>query len=159
MQNGIIKELVNYNTYDALQNSAKIWFMLSPQIISNCWKKTGIFLPNNEDEDVFKDDFIFNENTLISLFPKGDLNAQEYIHIEDKAAEGELTDNEIIDTILNVDREEEHIMDKIEFVLILEKVSLVEAENAIDKIIRFLYEQEVEFGKQDNIQDYFNDNI
>ena|SRR6266487_1933156 len=132
--------------------------------------------------------FSFNEDDeelerLISLLPIGDLNAREYIHIEDKAAEGGLTDDEIIDAILNVDREEEHVMDEIEFVPVLEKVSPVEAENAVDKIIRFLYEQEAEFGevsnelknlkglhrrikvlvgnnlKQGNIQDYFNDNI
>jgi len=129
--------------------------------------------------------FSFNEDDeelerLISLLPKDDLNAQEYIHIEDKAAEGGFTDDEIIDAILNVDREEEHVMDEIEFV---PKVSPVEAENAVDKIIRFLCEQEAEFGevsnelkilkglhrrikvlvgnnlKQCNIQDYFNDNI
>jgi len=74
-------------------------------------------------------------------------------------------------------------MDEIEFVPVLEKVSPVEAEKAVDKITRFLYEQEVAFGevnnelkilkglhrrikvlvenslKQVNIQDYFNNNI
>ncbi|CAI2178330.1 20303_t:CDS:2, partial [Funneliformis geosporum] len=119
---------------------------------------------NEDDEELER---------LISLLPKGDLNTQEYIHIKDKAAEGGLTDDEIIDAILNTKL----------FVPVLEKVSLVEAENAVDKIIRFLYEQAAKFGKvsnelknlkglhrrikvlvgnnlkQGNIQDYFNDNI
>ena len=74
-------------------------------------------------------------------------------------------------------------MDEIEFVPVLEKVSPVEAEKAVNKITRFLYKQEVAFGevnnelkilkglhrqirvlvgnslKQVNIQDYFNNNI
>ncbi len=98
-------------------------------------------------------------------------------------AEGGLTDDEIIDAVLNANKKEEPIIDEIEFTLILEKVSSIEAKKAIDKIIRFLYKQEVEFGevsdelkilkrldkrikvlvvnslKQVNIQDYFNSNI
>jgi len=132
--------------------------------------------------------FSFNEDDeelerLIALFPEGDLNAREYIHIEDEMAEGGLTDDEIVDAVLNANKEEEPITDEIEFTPVLEKVSSVEAKKAIDKIIRFLYEQEAEFGevsdelkilkrldkrikvlvvnslKQVNIQDYFNSNI
>ena len=55
-------------------------------------------------------------------------------------SEGGLTDTEIINTILNADKEEDHMMDKIDFTSILEKVSLMEAEEAVDKIMRFLYE-------------------
>src|SRR3989337_2224660 len=62
-------------------------------------------------------------------------------------AEGRLTDDEIVDAILNTNKEEEPITDEIEFTPVLEKVSSVEAKKAIDKIIRFLYEQEVEFGE------------
>jgi hypothetical protein len=51
MQDGIVEELVNYTIYDALQNAAKAWSMVSPQTISTCWKKTGILPPNNEIED------------------------------------------------------------------------------------------------------------
>ncbi|CAG8736290.1 12859_t:CDS:1, partial [Funneliformis mosseae] len=46
-----------------------------------------------------------------------------------KAAEDGLTDDEIINAILNVDIKEKHVMDEIEFVSVLEKVSSVEAEN------------------------------
>ena len=55
-------------------------------------------------------------------------------------SEGGLTDTEIINTILNADKEEDHMMDEIDFTPILEKVSLMEAEEAVDKIMRFLYE-------------------
>ncbi|CAI2180986.1 11289_t:CDS:1, partial [Funneliformis geosporum] len=54
-------------------------------------------------------------------------------------AEGRLTDDKIVDTVLNVNKEEEPITDEIEFTSVLEKVSSVEAKKAIDKIIRFLY--------------------
>ncbi|CAG8637853.1 1535_t:CDS:2, partial [Funneliformis mosseae] len=80
---------------------------------------------NNEDEDVFEDDFIFDED----IFNEDDEELERLI------------------SLLPKDREEEHVMDEIEFVPVLEKVSPVEAENAVDKIIRFLYEQEAEFGE------------
>ncbi|CAB4389293.1 unnamed protein product [Rhizophagus irregularis] len=187
VQDGFVKELANYSIYDALQNSAEAWSMVSSQTISNCWKKTGILPPNNED--IFDDDLIFDDlneedeelERLIALLPEGDLNAREYIDIEDEMAEGRLTDDEIVDTILNADKEEEPVVDEIdEMIPELEKVSPIEAKNAVDKIMRFLYEQETEFGevsnelkilkglhkrikvlvvnnlKQVNIQDYFN---
>ncbi|CAB5386425.1 unnamed protein product [Rhizophagus irregularis] len=187
VQDGFVKELANYSIYDALQNSAEAWSMVSSQTISNCWKKTGILPPNNED--IFDDDLIFDDlneedeelERLIALLPKGDLNAREYIDIEDEMAEGGLTDDEIVDTILNADKEEEPVVNEIdEMIPELEKVSPIEAKNAVDKIMRFLYEQETEFGevsnelkilkglhkrikvlvvnnlKQVNIQDYFN---
>ncbi|CAG8632225.1 5486_t:CDS:2 [Funneliformis mosseae] len=54
-----------------------------------------------------------------------------------------------VDIILNANKkkEEELMEDEIEITPILEKVSLVETKKAIYKIIRFLYEQEVEFGE------------
>ncbi len=87
---------------------------------------------------------------LISQLPKSDLNrlnAYEYIHIEDEIPEGGLTDEEIVDTILNADREDEIMMDEVEFTPVLEKVSPVAAEKAINETMRFLYEQELEFGE------------
>ncbi|CAB4425968.1 unnamed protein product [Rhizophagus irregularis] len=190
VQDGLVSELADYSIYDALQNSAEAWSMVSSQTISNCWKKTGILPLNNED--TFDDDLIFDDlndedeelEKLIALLPESDLNAQEYINIEDEMAEGGLTDDEIIDAILNANKEEEPIADGIdEIILVLEKVSPVEAKKAMDKIIRFLYEQEAEFGevsdelkilkelqrrikisvinnlKQVNIQDYFSNNV
>ncbi len=96
--------------------------------------------------------FSFNEDDeelerLIALFPEGDLNTQEYIYIEDEMAEGGLTDDEIIDAVLNANKKEEPIIDEIKFMPVLEKVSSVKAKKAIDKIIRFLYKQEVKFDK------------
>ncbi|CAG8552585.1 7722_t:CDS:2 [Funneliformis mosseae] len=111
--------------------------------------ETGLFW-KMEPSKVLAHGPIFDDEELerlISLLPKGDLNAREYIHIEDKAAEGGLTDDKIIDAILNVDREEEHVMDEIEFVPILEKVSPVEAENAVDKIIRFYMSKRRNLGR------------
>lgn len=83
---------------------------------------------------------------LIFQLPQGDLDAYEYLHIDDEIPEGGLTDREIIDAILNINKEEEHIMDEDDSAPILEKVSLMEAESATDKMMRFLYEQGPKFG-------------
>src|ERR1043165_7957872 len=58
--------------------------------------------------------------------------------------EGGLTDEEIIDTVLNTNKEKENI-DDVEF--ISEKVSPAKAEKSINEIMRFLHEQESEFGE------------
>lgn len=85
---------------------------------------------------------------LIALLPKGDLNAKEYIYIEDEMEEGGLTDEEIIDAVLNANKEEENVVDdETDLTPVLEKVSPAEADKSIDKIMRFLYEQELEFGE------------
>ncbi len=83
---------------------------------------------------------------LISQLSKSDLSVYEYLHIEDEMPEGGLTDFEIIDTIRNANKEEEDIMNETEFTPILEKVNPTDAEKAIDKTIKFLYEQGPEFG-------------
>ena len=55
VQDGVVEELADYTIYDALQNAAEAWSMVSSQTISNCWKKTGILPPNNEIEETPKD--------------------------------------------------------------------------------------------------------
>ncbi|UZO04719.1 uncharacterized protein OCT59_025090 [Rhizophagus irregularis] len=152
---GIVEELADYTIYDALQNAAEAWSMVTSQTISNCWKKTGI-LPQSDEFEEFSDDndsvlsdsfdIEINElEVLISQFSKSDLNAYEYLHIEDEIPEGGLTDHEIVDTIRNANREEENVVDEIELTHIMEKINLTEVEKAIDKTIRFLYKQGPEF--------------
>ncbi|CAB5335074.1 unnamed protein product [Rhizophagus irregularis] len=130
---------------------------LSSQTISNCWKKTGILPPSiNETGEFPNNDSAFSDDSfdmdideleaLISQLPNSDLNAYEYLHVEDEMLEGGLTDFEIVDTIRNADKEEEDMMDETEFTPISEKVSPTDAEKAIDKTIKFLYEQGPEFG-------------
>ncbi|CAG8767248.1 21022_t:CDS:2, partial [Rhizophagus irregularis] len=157
VQDGIVEELADYTIYDALQNAAEAWSMVTSQTISNCWKKTGILPQSDEFEELSDDndsvlsdsfDIEINElEVLISQFPKSDLNAYEYLHIEDEIPEGGLTDHEIVDTIRNANREEENVVDEIELTHIMEKISPTEVEKAIDKTIRFLYEQGPEFGE------------
>ncbi|CAG8691713.1 12705_t:CDS:2, partial [Funneliformis mosseae] len=72
---------------------------------------------------------------LLQLSEK-DLNAYEYIHIEDEISESGLTDDEIVDTVLNINKERKNI-DEIEFIPILEKVSPTEAEKFISETMRF----------------------
>ncbi|GBC35308.2 CENP-B homolog protein 2-like [Rhizophagus irregularis DAOM 181602=DAOM 197198] len=157
VQDGIVEELADYTIYDALQNAAEAWSMVTSQTISNCWKKTGILPQSDEFEELSDDndsvlsdsfDIEINElEVLISQFPKSDLNTYEYLHIEDEIPEGGLTDHEIVDTIRNANREEENVVDEIELTHIIEKISPTEVEKTIDKTIRFLYEQGPEFGK------------
>ena len=42
LQNSIVQELADYNIYDALLNAAEAWSMVSPETITNCWRKTNI---------------------------------------------------------------------------------------------------------------------
>ncbi|CAB5358695.1 unnamed protein product [Rhizophagus irregularis] len=157
VQDSIVEELADYTIYDALQNAAEAWSIVSSQTISNCWKKTGILPPSINETGEFPDnDSAFSDDSfdmdideleaLISQLPNSDLNAYEYLHVEDEMPKGGLTDFEIVDTIRNADKEEEDMMDETEFTPISEKVSPTDAEKAIDKTIKFLYEQRPEFG-------------
>ncbi|CAB4446908.1 unnamed protein product [Rhizophagus irregularis] len=92
--------------------------MVSLKTISNYWKKTGILPPNNEIEEIPEDyDSVISDryditkyreieklDMLIAQLPKSDLNAYEYLYIDDEMPEGGLTDHEIINTILNADK-------------------------------------------------------
>ena len=51
-----MEKLADYNIFEALQNSAEAWLMVSSQTISNCWKKTGILPPSDEIKDEEDDD-------------------------------------------------------------------------------------------------------
>ena len=62
VQNGFVDKLADYNIFEALQNSAEAWSMVSSQTISNCWKKTGILSPCDEIEE---DDLIFNNKYVL----------------------------------------------------------------------------------------------
>ncbi|RGB25115.1 hypothetical protein C1646_772185 [Rhizophagus diaphanus] len=68
---------------------------------------------------------------LIFQLPNSDFNVYEYLHVEDEMLE---------------DKEEEDMIDETEFTPISEKVNPTNAEKAIDKTIKFLYEQGPEFG-------------
>ncbi|CAI2196955.1 14088_t:CDS:2, partial [Funneliformis geosporum] len=116
--------------------------MVSSQTIVNCWKKTGILPSGIMETDEFEQvtDMDSEDQELEDYLP-----AYEYIHIEDNEIESELTDDEILKAITDIDEEEkESTIDKI---IELEKVSYTEAEKAVNTTLRFLFEQEAEFGK------------
>ncbi|GBC48258.2 tigger transposable element-derived protein 6-like [Rhizophagus irregularis DAOM 181602=DAOM 197198] len=86
VQDGIVEELADYTIYDALQNAAEAWSIVSSQTISNCWKKTGILPPSINETGEFPDnDSAFSDDSfdmdideleaLISQLPNSDLNA------------------------------------------------------------------------------------
>ncbi|GBC09364.1 hypothetical protein RclHR1_00880018 [Rhizophagus clarus] len=137
VQDGLVEVLADYNIFKALQNSAEAcqWY------------------PHKRSQIVGKKPKSYHQmmrlKMMIQFLMKGDhLDAREYTNIEDEmAAEGALTDDEIIDAVLNADKEEEMVINDDEFVPILEKVSLKEAEKSVDNMIRFLYEQGPEFGE------------
>ena len=61
-----MEELADYTIYDALQNAAEAWSTVSPQTISNCWKKTGILPPStNEAGEIPDDDSVFSDDRYI----------------------------------------------------------------------------------------------
>jgi hypothetical protein len=66
VQDGFAEKLADYNIFEALQNSAEAWSMVSSQTIANCWKKTGILPPCDEiideDEDLIFDEYVLNIN-------------------------------------------------------------------------------------------------
>ncbi|GBB95549.1 hypothetical protein RclHR1_02560009 [Rhizophagus clarus] len=110
MQDGIVEEIADYT----------ILMLYKMRIMHSQWyhlKQFHIAVSShqicNEIEEIFEDhDSIISDSfeeeinepdMLISQLPKGDLNAYEYIHI-DEILEGGLTDEEIIDTMLNAGR-------------------------------------------------------
>ncbi|PKC00823.1 hypothetical protein RhiirA5_403087 [Rhizophagus irregularis] len=78
---------------------------------------------------------------LISQLPNSDLNAYEYLHVEDEMPEGGLTDFEIVDTIRNADKEEEDMMDETEFTPISEKGPEFGDVNEELKVLRKLHKK------------------
>ncbi|CAG8643200.1 9250_t:CDS:2 [Ambispora gerdemannii] len=112
--------------------------MVSSQMIKNCWKKTGILSPEEienftelSEHDVWNSisDSSMNEEQklqeLINHLPANNyLTAHEYISIDDSKVEHGLTDEEILMTIADEDKEEEKSVDEQ-----VEKVSCNEAES------------------------------
>ncbi|CAI2184849.1 10891_t:CDS:2, partial [Funneliformis geosporum] len=83
---------------------------------------------------------------LFTLLSQNDhFSAYEYIHIENNEIEGRLTDDKILKAITDIDEEEKEFT--IDETIELEKVSYTEAEKVVNTILRFLFEQEAEFGK------------
>ncbi|CAI2191515.1 12654_t:CDS:1, partial [Funneliformis geosporum] len=85
------------------------------------------------------------ERLFTLLSQNNHFSAYEYIHIKDNKIEGELMDDEILKAITNIDEEEKE--PTIDETIKLEKVNYTEAEKAINTKLRFLFEQEAEFGK------------
>ncbi|RIB13399.1 DDE superfamily endonuclease-domain-containing protein [Gigaspora rosea] len=153
LQNGITKKLSEYNVYHALLNAAEAWAMVTPETIINCWNKTGILPPQEEEmqidynqdniEEILKDEEDDLENLIVQLSETDLLNAREYICIENSEIEGSLTDDDILEAIAD-ENEDEIEQSNSE---INEKVSCTKAEIALDTILKFLYEQDEDFGE------------
>ncbi|CAG8754375.1 21148_t:CDS:2, partial [Cetraspora pellucida] len=147
----IVKELSEYNIYYTLINATETWSMVLSETIINCWKKTGILLIQEaEMQEInykYNEEFFRNDDELEILINKlsenNYLSAFEYICIEDTVVVRSLTDNDILEVVAdNAKNKVEQLISKIK-----EKVNYIEAEIAVDTVLRFLYKQEEEFGK------------
>ncbi|EXX67936.1 Pdc2p [Rhizophagus irregularis DAOM 197198w] len=156
VQDGFVEKLADYNILKLYRIQLKRgqWYQLkqsqiagkTPKFYHQVMKLKMIQSLMIIIIHIIEDEEVELEN-LIAFLPEGDhLNAREYINIEDEIAEGALTDDEIIDAILNADKEEEIVVEENESMPIMEKVSLKEAEKAVNNITQFLYEQGSEFG-------------
>ncbi|CAI2190010.1 10294_t:CDS:1, partial [Funneliformis geosporum] len=108
--------------------------MVLSQTIVNCWKKIGILPPGIIETDEFEQvtDMDSEDQELERLFTllsqNDHFSAYEYIHIENNEIEGELTDDEILKAITDIDeKEKESTIDEI---IELEKGNYTEAEKA-----------------------------
>lgn len=89
------------------------------------------------------------DNLLTKLqLPADDLlSSSEYIDIENDEVAGELTDDKILQAVIVESEKKTDTESDICETKIVKKVSNSEAESAIDMILRFLYEQDDEFGE------------
>ncbi|CAG8517746.1 11483_t:CDS:2 [Cetraspora pellucida] len=97
----------------------------------------------NDIENILNDEEDDLENLIAQLSENDLLNAHEYICVEDTEIEGSLTDDDILKAVADENEDEiEQPSSEIK-----EKVSCTKAEIALDTILRFLYEQDEEFGE------------
>ncbi|CAG8800913.1 6499_t:CDS:1, partial [Racocetra persica] len=126
----------------------------SSETIVNCWKKTGIFIP--QEEEIQKIEYEYNYNNsediiskekkdldvlLAQLLENNYLNAYEYINIEDAEFTSELIDKDILKAINDTNKKETEPANS----ETKKKISYTEAEKAINTTLRFLYEQDIDF--------------
>ena len=108
------------NIKKAIDYAAKAWSSVTPTIIFNCWKKTGIIplsngeISNDEIENSINiiENISNNQNNeieiLINELPfSSPLAAEEYISIDNKVENNEMiTEEEIISSFIPVEEEE-----------------------------------------------------
>ncbi|GES75325.1 jerky protein homolog-like [Rhizophagus clarus] len=104
VQDNIIEKLADYNIFEVLQNSAEACNEIEDDLIFDDYV-------NIEDEEA-------ELKKLITFLPE----------------EGALTNDKIIDSVLNSDKEEEIVMDENESMPVMEKISLKEAKKAVNNI-------------------------
>ncbi|RIB30890.1 DDE superfamily endonuclease-domain-containing protein [Gigaspora rosea] len=120
MQNGVVNEIVPYNIYDAIINSAEACDT------------------NNESK---------LSDLIGSLSMDDSLTVYEYIHAEDGEVKGGLIEEEILEIVESGNKEESE--EKEEESIEQETVSDKEAEFCMNKALRYLYEQGPKFGDVD----------
>jgi hypothetical protein len=150
LQNGTTKELADYTIYNALINAADAWSNVSSQTIHNCWLKTGILLERTivEPSSINDKEEEKDLETLLEKLPYGNnLSANEYIHIEDENAWISLTDKDIIEMVNQ--EEEESNEEEIGSSKEIEIISNTIARESVDTILKYLFQQEPEFGEVD----------
>ncbi|CAG8703768.1 13243_t:CDS:1, partial [Gigaspora rosea] len=92
-------------------------------------------------------DELDNLLTKLQLLADDLLSSSKYIDVENDEVVGELTDDEILQAVIAKSEEKTDTESDVCKVKIVKKGSNSEAERAINTILRFLYEQDNEFGE------------
>jgi hypothetical protein len=140
------------NIKKAIDYAAKAWSSVTPTIIFNCWKKTGIIPLSNGE--IFNDEIensiniienISNNQTneieiLINELPfSSPLAAEEYISIDNKVENNEMvTEEEIISSFIPVEEESDASTSK------TPTVSINAAATAFETVYDFLQQGDIE---------------
>jgi len=148
LQDGITSTLTAYTIYDALINAAEAWSNVSPQTIRNCWLKTGI-LPEQmmiEPSSIHDEEDEQDLGILLEKLPNNNIAANEYIHIENENDWINLADEDIVEAL---NQDEESSEDEVELVENVEVINNKVAQESINTVLRYLYQQKPDFGKVD----------
>jgi lipopolysaccharide biosynthesis glycosyltransferase len=139
------KKPKEFDIKKAIKFVAEAWDNVTPITINNCWKKTGI-LPSSDNVAVEVEDVTNLESDIENLINKfsfsSPLTAKEYISIDDKLTNSEMvTEEEIINSLTQVEEEEEEVM---EHDTNIPNITIKDAVNAFETAYNFLEQGNVE---------------
>lgn len=151
------KFLKNITVLKALHIIKRSWWLVTPQTITNCFRKCGIFIESESNEPEISEILLGSEyNSFL----------EDMSDLEKRDCFGTLSDDEIINDVLEQDLEEEEEEvsstifkpkreEVIQALFILKQYLDSDADNNIFHIENILYKQRDESLVQKKIMDYF----
>lgn len=151
------KFLKNITVLKALHIIKRSWWLVTPQTITNCFRKCGIFIESESNEPEISEILLGSEyNSFL----------EDMSDLEKRDCFGTLSDDEIINDVLEQDLEEEEEEvsstifkpkreEAIQALFILKQYLDSDADNNIFHIENILYKQRDESLVQKKIMDYF----